>query len=43
MEPVANSTDQSFKVYLGKMMAGGLAGMTTWFFAYPFDVVKSVV
>jgi hypothetical protein len=25
-----------------KLTAGGFAGMTTWFFAYPFDVVKSV-
>ncbi|TNV76816.1 hypothetical protein FGO68_gene1330 [Halteria grandinella] len=33
----------SYKVFMGKMLAGGLAGMTTWFFAYPFDVVKSIV
>ena len=31
------------RVYLGKMLAGGLAGMLTWLFAYPMDVVKSTV
>jgi len=25
------------------MLAGGLAGMLTWLFAYPMDVVKSTV
>jgi len=25
-----------------KLFAGGFAGMTNWFFAYPFDVIKSI-
>ena len=25
------------------MLAGGLAGMLTWLFAYPMDVIKSMV
>jgi hypothetical protein len=34
---------QGYGFFFGKMIAGGLAGTTTWFLAYPFDVVKSVV
>ncbi len=35
--------DNGLKLYFGQMMAGGLAGMLTWLFAYPMDVVKSMV
>jgi hypothetical protein len=37
--PIAS---QGYSYFFGKMIAGGLAGTTTWFFAYPFDVVKSL-
>lgn len=40
---VKEKRDNGFRVYLGKMLAGGLAGMLTWLFAYPMDVVKSTV
>lgn len=34
--------EQRVKSFMIKLMAGGFAGMTTWFFAYPFDVIKSI-
>ncbi|CDW76482.1 mitochondrial carnitine acylcarnitine carrier protein cacl [Stylonychia lemnae] len=42
MDPNSKISDQNVTFLVKKMLAGGLAGSTTWFFAYPFDVIKSV-
>ena len=41
-DPKKMAEEQKMKNLMIKLTAGGFAGMTTWFFAYPFDVVKSV-
>jgi hypothetical protein len=41
-DPNKLAEEEKLKNLMIKLTAGGFAGMTTWFFAYPFDVVKSV-
>ena len=41
-DPTRVAEEQKMKNFMVKLTAGGFAGMTTWLFAYPFDVVKSV-
>ena len=41
-DPKKLAEEEKLKNLMIKLTAGGFAGMTNWFFAYPFDVVKSV-
>ncbi len=41
IDPTLKITQQNVWYLAKKMTAGGLAGALTWFFAYPFDVIKS--
>ena len=41
-DPARVAEEHKMKNFMVKLTAGGFAGMTTWLFAYPFDVVKSV-
>lgn len=42
LNPKDSISSDNKSAIIKKMIAGGFAGQSTWFFAYPFDIIKTI-